>query len=232
MEVIEKSQNKLIIRMPANESLANAIRRSVAEIPTLAIDEVEIYKNDSALYDEFLAHRIGLIPLKTEKSMSEKTKVEFKLSKTGPCTVYSGDLKGAGDIVHDKIPITILGEDNNLELLATAVLGKGTTHAKYTPGLCYYRHLLEVNSSPEIDKIVQNSSYSQFKSEKKGNKWLCDLNEAEQQEIEQIDKDSISDSEEILLIIESFGNMSALNILNNDFDVLGENLDEVEKALK
>ncbi len=47
--------------------LANALRRSVDEIPVLAINEVDIYKNDSALYDEIIAHRLGLIVLKNQK---------------------------------------------------------------------------------------------------------------------------------------------------------------------
>ena len=88
MEIIENNKEKLVLRIDSNEQLANAIRRSVSEVKTLAIDTVEIFKNDSALYDEILAHRLGLIPLKTEKSMSDKTKVDFKLTKTGPCTVY------------------------------------------------------------------------------------------------------------------------------------------------
>ena len=63
----KKTQDILVLRVHADESLANAVRRSVAEVPTLAIDEVEIYKNDSPLYDEMLALRLGLVPLKTEK---------------------------------------------------------------------------------------------------------------------------------------------------------------------
>ncbi len=231
MEVVQKSDEKLILRMDANETLANAIRRSVSEIPTLAIDEVEVYKNDSALYDEILAHRLGLVPLKTEKSMSAKTKIDFKLSKTGPCTVYSGDLKGAADIVYEKIPITLLGEGHKIELLATARLGKGTDHAKHIPGLCYYRHLLEVKSSPEIDSIIQRSK-SSFKAEKKGSKWLCDLNGAEEKQISEIDKDAIKDSSEIVMIIESYGSMAAKDILIKAIEALSDNLDEFEKFLK
>ena len=130
MEIIENTKERVVLRMEANESLANAIRRSVSEVPTLAIDEVEIFKNDSALYDEIVSHRLGLVPLKTEKSMSKKTKIEFKLSKKGPCTVYSGDLDGAGEVIYKNIPITILGKEHKLELVATAILGTALEHAK------------------------------------------------------------------------------------------------------
>jgi DNA-directed RNA polymerase subunit D len=231
METAKKSPELLVIRIGSLEPLANALRRSVSEVPTLAIDEVEIYKNDSALYDEVLAHRLGLIPLKTEKGMSSKTKVDLKLSKTGPCTVYASDLKGPVDPVFGKIPIVYLGEDNKLELLATAVLGKGIEHAKYVPGLCYYRHLLEVKSSAEIDSIVQKS-HSFIKPEKKGSKWLCDLNDAEIEKIKKLDKEAVSDSEELIFIIESFGNMPASQILAKAVEALTDNLDEFEKALK
>lgn len=231
MEIIEKTPEKIVLRMDSNESLANAIRRSVSEVPTLAIDEVEIYKNDSALYDEILAHRLGLIPLKTEKSMSSKTAIDLKLSKSGPGTVYSGDLKGAAYIVYENIPLTLLGEGHKVELLATARLGKGIDHAKHIPGLCYYRHLLEVKSSSETDKIVQ-SSKSIFKPEKKGSTWLCDLNGAEEIEIENLSKGNIQPSNEILLIIESYGNMPAKDILTKAIEALSDNLDEFEKAIK
>jgi len=228
----KKTQDLLILRIHADESLANAIRRSVAEVPTLAIDEVEIYKNDSPLYDEMLALRLGLVPLRTEKGMTKKTKVDFKLSKTGPCTVYSGDLEGGAEVVFDKIPIVFLGEGQKLELSATAILGKGLEHAKYIPGLCYYRHLIEVKSSPESDHIIKNSKFSLIKPEKKGSKWLCDLNEAEVERIQKSDKEAVTQSDELLLIVESYGNMDAKDILAKAIDALSDNLDEFEKSLK
>src|SRR3989344_7710429 len=230
MEIIENTEERLIMRMEANEALANALRRSVCEIPTLAIDEVEIFKNDSALYDEVISHRLGLIPLKTEKGAGDKKKVEFKLTKKGPGTVYSGDLKGSGEVVHEKIPITILGNEHKLELVATASIGKGIEHAKHIPGLCYYTHILEVASSPKIDKIIENSR-GLIKAEKKGSKWICDLQGNDMEDVTSADKGAISTSQEILFIIESFGNVPAKEILIKSMKALTDNLDEFEASI-
>ena len=125
MEVVLKMPEKLIFRTSMNYTLLNAIRRSVEEIPTLAIEDIEIFKNDSALYDEFLAHRIGLVPLKTESKMSSKTSVELSLKKVGPCFVYSGDFKGDAKIVYGAIPLTILEKDQEVEWLLRRLWAPG-----------------------------------------------------------------------------------------------------------
>jgi DNA-directed RNA polymerase alpha subunit len=231
MNVIDESPEKIVLRLDVSESLGNAIRRSLTEIPTLAIEEVEIFKNDSALYDEVLAHRLGLVPLKTEKSMSSKTKVDFKLTKKGPGMVYAEDLQGSAGIVFPKMPLTLLGENHKLELVATASLGTGLEHAKHTPGLCYYRHILNVKSSPKVDEIIKNSK-GLIEAEKKGSTWTCDLTESEVDSILEQDKDAVSDSPELLLIVESFGTMTAKDILKGAISSLQANLKEFDKSVK
>jgi len=46
-------------------SIANAIRRVlIAEVPTVAIEDVYLHNNTSVVQDEVLAHRLGLVPFK------------------------------------------------------------------------------------------------------------------------------------------------------------------------
>ncbi len=232
MELIENTPERLVLRMDAKYGLANAIRRSIDEVPVLAFDEVEFFKNGSALYDEVLAHRIGLIPLKTDKKMTAKTRLDMKLVKKGPNWVYSGDFKGGVKLIHDNMPITLLDEGQEIELVATATLGKALDHAKYSAGLYYYKELVEVKSGKsEVEKIIKDSR-GLIKPEKTGSKWVCDLKDAEIDTIKKLDKDAVQDSGEIIVFIESWGQMPAKDILAGAIGALEKNLAEFEKSIK
>ena len=82
MKLIKKTDNQVIFTAKVSESLGNAIRRYIYQIPIIAIDSVEISKNDSPLYDETLAHRLGLIPLKMEKEFKEGEEIKLKLEES------------------------------------------------------------------------------------------------------------------------------------------------------
>jgi DNA-directed RNA polymerase subunit D len=126
----------------------NSIRRTLlAEIPKLAIEDVIIYDNTSALFDEIISHRLGMIPLPTYPGLlvfKDECKcvgkgcpnctVHYTLSKEGPCTVYSKDLIAEDKmwkVVDGGIPIVRLLKGQRLILEAEACLGTAEEHAKW-----------------------------------------------------------------------------------------------------
>lgn len=151
IEVKERDENQVIFIIHNVEvPFINAIRRiSMMEIPKIAIEDVNIVKNDSAMFDEVLAHRLGLTPLFSDSEaieglvMSEdcdcddycpKCSVSLTLNKTGPGTIYSKDLFSTDSkikSVYDTIPLLKLKEDQDVELEAIAKLGIGEDHAKW-----------------------------------------------------------------------------------------------------
>lgn len=147
----------------------NALRRIVlSEVPCMAIDEVVMIENSSILQDEIIAHRLGLIPLKTDLNgynLPEDCpcKSEFGCnlcrvtltldveSKEGTRTVYSGELISENpDIVpiSEKIPVIKLAKEQKLRLEAYARLGKGKNHAKWQPvSMCTYKYFPKIEIS-------------------------------------------------------------------------------------
>jgi len=172
IQILEKTDEfmRFIIR-GVNVPFVNALRRiMLTEVPTMAIDEIVILENSSILNDEILAHRMGLIPLKTDLdsyNLPEECKCESELgcnlcranltleakATDKTMTVYSGELKPENpDIapVSDKIPIVKLAPEQRVNFEAYARLGKGKKHAKWQPvSMCTYMYLPEVKIDPE-----------------------------------------------------------------------------------
>eukprot|EP01102_Stenamoeba_stenopodia_P010984 TRINITY_DN3353_c0_g1_i3.p1 TRINITY_DN3353_c0_g1~~TRINITY_DN3353_c0_g1_i3.p1 ORF type:complete len:329 (-),score=68.37 TRINITY_DN3353_c0_g1_i3:379-1365(-) len=69
LEVTGMQENLMTFELRRTDtSMANALRRvMISEVPTIAIDLVEVEQNTTVLHDEFLAHRLGLIPLQSSK---------------------------------------------------------------------------------------------------------------------------------------------------------------------
>ncbi len=252
IKIISKNKEKINFTSDMSESLANAIRRSVLEIPILAIDGVEFFKNDSALYDEITAQRLGLIPLVTEKTFTEvgkcsckgkgcsKCSVDLKIKIKGPCTVYSKDLKGKVEVVYDKIPIVLLEEDQELELVARAKLGKGIEHSKFSPGLVYYRNLAKIEVDKRCDdckECIEACPQKILRIEDKKaefNSYKCDLCEACVEACKKHGKNSIKvdKDDELVFFIESWGQIDAREIFIKAMDALNSNLKELSKQVK
>jgi len=143
IEVLHSKGNEMeFVLKDATVAFANAIRRiGMSQVPVFAIDSVTFYENSSSVFDEYIANRLGLIPLTSEGSHKEDEEVLFSLEAEGPCIVYSKGLKSSSakvKCVYDSIPIIKLGEDREMRLEAKARMGDGREHAKFQAGVISY----------------------------------------------------------------------------------------------
>ncbi|WP_440771625.1 DNA-directed RNA polymerase subunit D [Natronorubrum sp. DTA28] len=146
-------------------AFANGIRRAmVADVPTMAIDEVRFVENSSVMFDEQLALRLGLVPLTTppEGEFVEDDTVTLSIDVEGPATAYSGDLVSSDDLVQpadDNVPIIELKDGQRLEAEADAVLERGKNHAKHQGGVAVgYRHLQRVSVVDDLPEFEEQES--------------------------------------------------------------------------
>ena len=135
-------------------STANALRRiMIAEVPTVAMEFLTVYKNSSILQEEILAQRLGLIPIAVDPKVMDTLQgpIIFSLNKTChgdlDSNVYSGDLEWvptpdqeshftketAPRPVHDDILIVKLLPGQTVEIEAECIVGVGQDHSKFSP---------------------------------------------------------------------------------------------------
>lgn len=126
-------------------NFANAVRRiATNSVPCFAIDSVTFYENSSAIFDEYIAHRIGLVPIITPNGYDEKDEVLFNLEAEGPTTVYSKSLESndkAVKVANPNIPIIKLAAGQKLRLDGKAIMGNASKSAKFQAGLVTYKML-------------------------------------------------------------------------------------------
>lgn len=231
---------KIKVVLKTEDNLANAIRRSVGEIPIPAIDSVEIHKNDSALYDEVLAHRIGLVPVKTSRKLNEtdkcackgkgcpKCQLQLVLKAKGPGIIYSGDIKGDVEIIYNKMPLVILDKEQEIEIICFVQLGKGKGHAKFSPGLVYYRNVSEAHDN--LKEIEEKLKENIIEKGKNSIKLDCDEDYINAKLGKEVKVSSVED--EIVFLIESWGQMDTKEIFSMAVEELNNNLEEVVKQIK
>ncbi len=239
-------------------SFANALRRiMIAEVPTMAIEEVELKKNSSALYDETLAHRLGMVVLKTDlKTYNLPEKCTCKGEGCAKCRLiltmkdrgakisYASSLKSKDPKVVPIYPKTIIVKllsGQEIELSATAILGKGKDHAKFSPGICYYKHepIIEIKKQPKDAEIVVKMCPKKLFEIKSGKLSLkkdykedCHLCEA----CKDYSEGAVNVTEnksKFMFNMESWGAIPAKNIVKEAANILVEKCDEfVEEMSK
>ncbi|MBI3022548.1 MAG: DNA-directed RNA polymerase subunit D [Thaumarchaeota archaeon] len=152
---MEDAEDRVSLQLDGvDRSYANAVRRfCLSEVPSMAIDDVVILENSSVLYDEILAHRLGMLPLKTDLERyilpekcdcgtplgCQKCRVLLVLDASAhekTRTVYSGDLVSEDreiSPISASIPVVKLAPGQTVKLEAYARLGRGKEHAKWQP---------------------------------------------------------------------------------------------------
>ena len=172
IEVRSQSDDEMVfIVRDAEVPFINAIRRcAMVNVPKIAIEDVNIIRNDSAMFNEVLAHRLGLTPLVSDLDALEGLSlpedddwgeytngIMFHLNEVGPKVVYSKDLISSDSKikpVYDTIPLVKLKDGEELNIEAVAKVGYGKEHAKWMPTtVCAYKQYPEItfNDDVEID---------------------------------------------------------------------------------
>ncbi|KAE8792190.1 DNA-directed RNA polymerase II subunit RPB3-A [Hordeum vulgare] len=166
-------------------SMANALRRvMIAEVPTVAIDLVEIESNSSVLNDEFIAHRLGLIPLTSSAAMSMRLSRDCDACDgDGSCEYCSVEFHLAARATESGQTLEVTAQDlrstdpklrcgQELRLRAIARKGIGKDHAKwspaatvtfmYEPDICINEELMETLTLEEKQSWVESSPTKVF----------------------------------------------------------------------
>lgn len=233
MNIIKNTDKRYIFSAKMSKPLANAIRRSSFMIPIMAIDELAIEKNDSPLYDETLAHRIGLVPLKMTKDIKEDTVLKLKLNSKTAGYVYSDSIKGDAEVIYDNIPLTFINENQEIKIVCSTKVGRAIDHAKFSSGILTYRALSEITLPKKYKETI--AELFSNKITEKGDKIVI-KDDSEKSIVDfclglcQKDKEecNVKDTGSLVFDIESFGQIKAEEIFKQSVTILKSEI----KALK
>lgn len=201
----------------------NVLRRTIEEeVRTLAIEDVYVIENTSAMWDEMIAHRLGLVVLNTPESLSYEDKVELYLEKKGKGYVLASDIKTDREDVYPVYPDTIiayLGENHSIKIKMEATFGRGKEHIKWKPAHVYYYRLVDLKLKEPLDKAekeklamlgvkIKGKKIDIPKSKLYDRTFLDAVYSVSRYKIEEIPK------EEFVFVIESYGQYTAEKIMN------------------
>jgi DNA-directed RNA polymerase subunit D len=256
---VKLKSNKGILKIEETDiHLVNSLRRiMISELPKLAIQDVIIYDNTSPLFDEIVAHRLGMIPLPTDLKLlvhKEDCKcngkgcpsctVRYTLSKEGEGFVYSGDLQPENEswaIKDDIIPIVELSKDQRIILEVEANLGRGRDHAKWqaVQAPCYrFETTIEVDKKRLDEAKEFLNKLPKDLVELKGNK--LEMKDPTKLPVLEsyIDKEKVDfitvkrDPSKITFSFETDGSLNAKDAIKESVNILAKKYEELGKLLK
>ena len=231
----------------------NTIRRMILEeVPTLAVEDLEIKDNSSALYDEMLALRLGLIPIKTdlksyrlpeneaeveEKSARCTLQIKLKTSKKG--YVYAEEGQSADPkctFIYPKMPVVKLLSKQKIDVTMTAVIGQGKVHVKWAPGWMYYTKepVVSVGKVQNAELVASKCSDGVFTLS--GNSLKLNKEKAVQSKLleyyAELDKGiSVEYSDNFIVSLEGWGQLSCKDMLTTAADIIVQKAEQFEALL-
>ena len=271
IEILEMMENRIkFILSKANPGTANALRRVlISEIPKMAIETVDMhlgpisdgegteFESTSPLFDEVVAHRLGMVPIPTDLDSfvfrSEcdcggegcpSCTIMYSLNKKGPGEVYSGDLEPLGSsdfrVCDELIPLVKLTDGQAILVYASAELGTGHDHAKWqvTNGVGYkYRPHVEIDASKCdqggscIDACPKGVFAREGDTVKVVDEKACDLCKAC---VEVCETGAVSvkgDENEFIFEFETDGSMTAQKALEKGLEILENRFEEFREQV-
>jgi DNA-directed RNA polymerase subunit D len=162
LEVEDETEDVLKLKLSdSNEAVANGLRRAmITHVETLATDHIEVMKNESSLFDEMLAHRVGQIPFTIPQNVEGEDTVHLAVKQEGPGKVHASDIKTDNDEAEPVNPETVIAtlkEGQEVEVEGEAQLGKGFEHAKHHGGTVGYE---KTGEGEFLFRIESTSGYS------------------------------------------------------------------------
>lgn len=162
IKIISKTETTIEFDiLNCHPSIANAIRRAlIAMVPTMAIHNVSVYENTTVFPDEYIAHRLGLIPIDINpehfKFLQDEENFDnvlnFKIHKINNTdeviTLTSSDIQFVPIDCQEHMEVKVkpgvqickLAPKHEIDMTFKAIKGTGEQHTKWSPvSLCSYR---------------------------------------------------------------------------------------------
>ena len=183
VEILSLDDKRILLKTRGfSTAFMNAIRRlALSDVPTMAVDFVYIYDNTSPIYDEMIAHRLGLIVLKSDEVLNRYRRPDECAGKepgeVSDCYLTIELRASTGDnesryvtakelVIEDPLvkpvypdtPIVYLGPGQTVFLKAYARLGRGREHTKWSPAsisVLRYTTIVEYDAGKASDECLK-----------------------------------------------------------------------------